>query len=119
MYRRFLVLGTLSIAVAAPLAWAQPASNSAKPDPQDAKASVPRVIYKSSLANYRAFPDEKLTSWKEANDNVGRIGGWRAYAKEAQEPESAGPSTPPGADKPAPADSAKPMQGRSGGHKMN
>ena len=44
MYRRFLVLGTLSIAVAAPLAWAQPASNSAKPDPQDAKASVPRVI---------------------------------------------------------------------------
>ena len=115
MYRRFLVLWTLSIATAAPLAWAQAAPGGSDADPQDAKASVPRVLYKSSLANYRVFPDEKLTSWKEANDNVGRIGGWRAYAKEAQEPEPAGPSTPPGADKPAPADSAKPMQGRSGG----
>ena len=117
MYRRFLVLGTLSIAVAAPLAWAQPASNSAKPDPQDAKASVPRVIYKSGLANYRVFSDEKRMSWKETNDNVGRIGGWRAYAKEAQEP--AGASTPPGADKSVPADTAKPKLGGQSGHKMN
>ena len=113
MYRRFLALWTLSIAAAAPLAWAQSAPISAKPDPQDAKASVPRVIYKSSLASYRLLSDEKVRSWKETNDIVGRIGGWRAYAKEAQEPET------PGADKSVPADSAKPMQGRPGGHKMN
>ncbi|MGP1691485.1 MAG: hypothetical protein ACTS6O_03150 [Giesbergeria sp.] len=119
MYRRLLALWTLSMAAAAPLAWAQPASNSAKPDPQDANASVPRVIYRSSLANYRALSDEKVTSWKETNDNVGRIGGWRAYAKEAQEPEPAGDSMPPGAKKPVPADSAKPVQGRMRGHKMN
>ena len=117
MYRRFLVLWTLSIATAAPLAWAQAAPGGSDADPQDAKASVPRVLYKSSLANYRVFPDEKLTSWKEANDNVGRIGGWRAYAKEAQEP--AGASTPPGADKSVPADTAKPKLGGQSGHKMN
>lgn len=119
MYRFILVAWTISIAAAAPLAWAQSASAGAKPDPQDANASVPPAIYRSSLADYRLFPDEKLRSWKESNDNVGRIGGWRAYAKEAQEPEPAVGSTPPGADRPAPADSAKPMQGRPGGHKMN
>ena len=119
MVRRFLVLWTLSIATAAPLAWAQPAPNGSKADPQDAKASVPRIVYRSSLADYRVLSDEKLTSWKATNDNVGRIGGWRAYAKEAQQPESAGNSTPPGADKPAPADGAKPMQGGQSGHRMN
>lgn len=119
MYRPFLALWTLSIAAAAPLAWAQPASNGANSDPQDAKASVPPVVYKSSLSTYRVLSDEKVTSWKETNDNVGRIGGWRAYAREAQQPEPAGDSAPPGADKPVPADSPKPMQGRQGGHKMN
>jgi hypothetical protein len=113
MYSRFFMLWTLSIAAGAPLAWAQPAGNGSKADPQDAKAPVPRVMYQSSLADYRAFSDEKLMPWKESNDNVGRIGGWRAYAKEAQEPSGA--SMPPGAKRSVPADSAKPMQGRMGG----
>lgn len=117
MHSRILLAWTLSIAAASPLAWAQTAP--AKPDPQDARSPVPRAIYRSSLADYRVFSDEQVTSWKESNDKVGRIGGWRAYAKEAQEPEPAVRSTPPGADRSVPADSAKPMQGRSGGHKMN
>lgn len=119
MHSRFLVAWTLSIAAASPLAWAQTAPGAYKADPQDAGSPVPRAIYRSSLAGYRLFSDEKLNSWKESNDQVGRIGGWRAYAKEAQELEAAGASTPSGADQPVPADSAKPMQGRMGGHKMN
>lgn len=119
MHSRFLVAWTLSIAVAAPLAWAQSAPGGVKADPQDANASVPKAIYRSSLADYRFFPDEKLGSWKQANDQVGSIGGWRAYAKEAQESEPAGGATPAVAGKPVPADRAKPMQGRQGGHKMN
>lgn len=118
MYSRFLVAWTLSIATASPLAWAQQ-SAPVKPDPQDAKASVPRVVYRSTLAGYLVFPDEKLGSWKEANDEVGRIGGWRAYAKEAQQLDSAGDSPPRRADEPVPADNAKPLQGRPGGRKMN
>ncbi len=119
MYQRFLAAWALSLAAAAPPAWAQSAPNSSMADPQDAKAPVPPVIYRSPLANYRVLSDDTVTSWKETNDNVGRIGGWRAYAKEAQEPEPAVDPTPPSADKPVPADSAKPMQGRMGGHKMN
>lgn len=117
MDRYLLAAWTVSIAAAAPLAWAQSAP--AQPDPQDANSSVPRLIYRSTLSDYRAFSDEKVGSWKEANDKVGGIGGWRAYAKEAQQPESAGDATPRAADKPVPADGAKPMHGGHGGHKMH
>ncbi|MBE0622235.1 MAG: hypothetical protein IH605_16720 [Burkholderiales bacterium] len=119
MYQRFIVAWALFLATAAPLAWAQPAANGSIADPQDAEAPVPPVIYRSPLANYRVLSDDTVTSWKETNDNVGRIGGWRAYAKEAQEPEPAIDPTPPNADKSVPADDAKPMQGRMRGHKMN
>jgi hypothetical protein len=46
------------------------------------------VSYTSPIANYQPFVDEKVTSWKAANDKVGQIGGWRAYAKEAQQPDN-------------------------------
>jgi hypothetical protein len=46
------------------------------------------------LENYKPFIDENLIPWREANDTVGRIGGWREYAREARPPEPT-PSTPP------------------------
>ena len=46
------------------------------------------VSYTSPMADYQPFVDEKITSWKAANDKVGQIGGWRAYAKEAQQPDN-------------------------------
>ena len=119
MHRRFLLAWTFSIAAAAPITWAQPASNGSRADPRDANVSVPRAVYRSSLADYRVISDEKLRSWKETNATVGRIGGWRAYAKEAQESEPAGEPMPLRTEKPVPADGARPMQGRPGGHKMN
>ncbi len=119
MHRRFLFAWTFSIAAAAPIAWAQPASNGSGADPRDANASVPRAVYRSSLADYRDLSDETLRPWKETNDTVGRVGGWRAYAREAQEPEPAGDPMPLRTDKPVPADGTKPMRGRPGGHKMN
>jgi hypothetical protein len=42
------------------------------------------VGYTSPIADYQKFVDEKVLPWKAANDKVGEIGGWRAYAKEAQ-----------------------------------
>ncbi|MBK5103353.1 MAG: hypothetical protein JJE42_03820 [Burkholderiales bacterium] len=118
MHRRFIAAWTLSIAAAAPLAWAQSSPAGAKPDPQDAYASVPKANYRSSLTDYRAFSDEEVSSWKETNDKVGSIGGWKAYAKEAHEPEPAADSTRPGMNNAVPADGGIPMQGRQGGHKM-
>lgn len=41
--------------------------------------------YRSALEGYRPYSEEKMVPWKEANDTVGKIGGWRAYAKEAAE----------------------------------
>lgn len=41
--------------------------------------------FRSALEGYQPFSDEKVLPWREANDNVGRIGGWRVYAREAQE----------------------------------
>ena len=50
------------------------------------KSNLPSSLgYKSPLADYRKFVEQPVGSWREANDNVGRIGGWRAYASESQE----------------------------------
>lgn len=65
--------------------------------PRDARDAVAAHLpYRSPLEGYRAYVDESVTSWKEANDTVGRIGGWREYAREAQQaaPAAASPSTP-------------------------
>ncbi len=109
-------------------AQAQPAAKAARPDPLDPKASVPTLSYESSFAQYRRLGDEKPVSWRDANDTVTRIGGWRVYAREAQQPDPA-PAAKPGAAAPAtkpvdappaakPNDSAKPMPAGHGGHKM-
>lgn len=49
--------------------------------------------YRSPLDGYQRFTEEQVGSWKDANDNVGRIGGWREYAKELRAP-AGGPSKP-------------------------
>ena len=73
---------------------AQTQANSApaatpRSDPQDARARVPALVYESSFARYRRALEDKPISWREANDNVTRIGGWRTYAREASSPEPA------------------------------
>ena len=63
-------------------------------------ASVAQTVvsYTSPIADYQPFVDEKVSSWRAANDKVGQIGGWRAYAKEAQQPDN----TPTPSQKSAP-----------------
>ncbi len=105
-----------------------------RPDPLDPKAQVPSVRYESSFAQFRRIGDDKPVTWREANDAVARIGGWRVYAREAQQPDPATaekPSapalapaqTPLIAPAPAPAPAlapapaAKPMPAGQSGHK--
>ena len=109
-------------------AQAQPAPKAARPDPLDPKASVPALRYESSFSQYRKLGDEKPVSWRDANDTVTRIGGWRVYAREAQQPDpapaakpaDAAPATKPVDAAPAakPSESAMPMPAGHGGHKM-
>jgi hypothetical protein len=49
--------------------------------------------FRSALEAYRPYSSEKILDWKQANDNTTRIGGWREYARQAQEPD-ARPPTP-------------------------
>jgi hypothetical protein len=79
-----------------------------RPDPLDPKAQVPSVRYESVFAQFRRIGDDKPVAWREANEAVARIGGWRTYAREAQQPDPAAaakPATPP----PAPASTAAPV----------
>lgn len=99
-------LVALAVLAASP-AWAQTAS--AEPG------------YRSAFEGYRAFQDAEVAPWRESNDTVGRIGGWRAYAKEAQgsaapTPAPAPASAAPPATAPAPVP-AKPQGSGHGGHK--
>ena len=100
-------------------AQAQPAAKTARPDPLDPKASVPALSYVSSFSQYRLLGDEKPVSWRDANDTVTRIGGWRVYAREAQQPDPAPAAKPAdAASATKPNEPAKPMPAGHGGHKM-
>jgi hypothetical protein len=100
-------------------------------DPGNPKARVQPLTYVSVFGSYRAFADEPITSWRDANELTERIGGWRAYAREAREarePEAApknplapmpakevaGPTPPSSPATPIPSPAAAP-QGH-GGH---
>lgn len=58
--------------------------------------------YASAWVDYQPFADEKVRPWKESNTTVEKIGGWRAYAKEAAQPE-AKHDHPPAASSATPA----------------
>jgi len=93
-----------------------PTSAARKADPLDASVAVPAVTYESALSRYRRAGGDKAIPWRESNDTAARIGGWRAYAREAQQPDPA-PSAPAAA--PAKPDSkAMSMPQGHGGHKM-
>ena len=57
----------------------------------------------SVFDSYKPYTDESVANWKQANDTTARIGGWREYAKQAQELPSKPASTP----MPPPAPAAK------------
>lgn len=82
-------LAALVVAVVQALAVAQAAeSGPARPDPLEAAAGVPDAQYRSAFAGYRGLADEPVGSWEAANEAVERAGGWKAYAREAAEPEA-------------------------------
>ena len=87
-------------------------------DPLDPKVSVPTLSYRSSFTPNRSLEDGKPIAWREANDTVTRIGGWRVYAREAQQPDPAATANPAA---PAPAavssETTKPMPAGHPGHK--
>ena len=82
---------TLLTLLAAPL-WTSSARAQAAIPVQPALTAAPPAAtppgYRSALEGYRPYTDEKTVNWKEANDATARIGGWRAYAREASQPDT-------------------------------
>ena len=85
--------------------------------PQDGAAPSPALHYRSVFDGYRRQGDQNVGPWREVNDTVGKIGGWRTYAKEAVPAGGAAPTSPIAAPAtpaaPAPSGS---MPGAHGGH---
>ncbi|MBC2729681.1 MULTISPECIES: hypothetical protein [unclassified Thiobacillus] len=61
-------------------AWlvALPAAQAAETPPSPPAVSNP-------FAHYRAWREDALQDWRQANDRVGEIGGWRTYLRESQQ----------------------------------
>ena len=55
-------------------------------------ASAVGLTYRSVLENYQPYSAQQVQPWRESNDNVGRIGGWRAYAKETGQTDDEKPT---------------------------
>ena len=85
----------LGCALAAPGAMAQALRPA---DPADARAATAPLQHRATLSTHRPTATTEPGDWRAANDAVGRIGGWRAYAREAQAPApAAAASAAPGA----------------------
>ena len=85
-------------------AFAQAPADTAAPK----SSPLTTLQYSSPIGAYQGYADQPVQSWREANDRVGRIGGWRAYAKEIKTGD-------PAPDKGAPA--SDPHSGHHGGDK--
>ena len=82
----------LGLALSISLAHAQTPSEAMAATPS---ASAPTLLqYRSVFIQYQGFSDQPVSPWKDTNATVEKIGGWRVYAKEARQPDTA-----PNADK--------------------
>jgi hypothetical protein len=65
-------------------------------DPGDPKAAVPPATYTSAFGRYRPNAEVDVGPWRDLNENVGRIGGWRVYGREASPDAGVSPASKPG-----------------------
>jgi len=71
---RFFRTAAASLCAAA--VWA-PAVPAAEPQAAEPEASAP-------FKRYQGWRDEPLQDWRQANERVGEVGGWRTYLRESQ-----------------------------------
>ncbi len=86
----------------------------AQTTPPATAAAMPQDGWRSAFEGYRPFNDAPVASWRQSNDTVGRVGGWRAYAREAAQPASPLPASPVPATGAAPAPGKAPAPAAAG-----
>ena len=117
-----LIIALLSTSIAAGVAAqtsAPPLTPRAMPKTADSQPAAGTTSYHSVFDGYVATSEDKPVSWREANGLVGSIGGWRVYAREAQQatPASTAPAARTGS--PAPANAAPPPAAGSTPHQKH
>ena len=111
-HRRKKLFAAALCLIALPRALAQ----SATPAP-----AAPAVLeHRSAFEGYRPFAAEEVQPWRQSNDTVRDIGGWRVYAREisgANAPAAALPKSGPAPAAPGPKPAGPPQPvGAHGGH---
>ena len=81
------------------------AQSAERPNPNDPKAKVPPIEYRSAFEGYRPFTDQEATDWRRANEDVGAAGGHAGHRP------GQGPGQPTSKPQPRQADK------EHGGHK--
>lgn len=71
-----------------------PGSASPKPTPSTSPGTPAPLHYQSPFAGYQRFDAPAVGNWRQANDTVRDIGGWRSYLREAQGSPSVDPAKP-------------------------
>ena len=94
-----MTIPTRSLSLAKLLPWTMAllaGSAMAQTTAEQSPPSAPpaQLGYTSPLTGYQAYVDQPIQSWRDANDTVGRIGGWRTYAREARTAEPAKDTAP-------------------------
>ena len=89
-------------------------SNFAAPDPVQSGARVPEIKYESAFEKYVPYREQPLATWREVNDEVGRVGGHLGMFGSAGHAghggSKPGPAKPPAG---APASASKEAPGQS------
>lgn len=84
-----LAVSTLTV-LSVSLAHAQTAPKQSTAQPA-AESVAP---YRSAFEGYQPYTEEKIANWKAANEKVDVIGGWREYARQAQQVPNTPTNTP-------------------------
>lgn len=79
----------ITVLLSVSFAHAQPTPGAAPAAPNNSASQAASFKYISIFTQYHPFKEQPLLPWREANDIVGEIGGWRFYAKEAQQTDKA------------------------------
>lgn len=53
-------------------------------------AGLTTLHFESAFDGYKPYVHQPPAPWRQSIDRVGEVGGWRAYAREAAEPEGSG-----------------------------
>ena len=51
-------------------------------------ATAAPEVSTSAIKGYKPYTDEPVVNWKTANETTAHIGGWREYARQAQQPDN-------------------------------